>query len=32
MLGLLWNPKEVSTYDVAFFDGAPAGDAALTSC
>jgi len=21
MLGLLWNPKEVSTYDVAFLDG-----------
>lgn len=21
MLGLLWNPKEISTYDVAFFDG-----------
>jgi hypothetical protein len=21
MLGLLWNPKEVSTYDVAFVDG-----------
>ena len=21
MLGLLWNPKEVSTYDVAFMDG-----------
>ncbi len=24
MLGLLWNPKEVSTYDVAFVDGAGA--------
>jgi len=24
MLGLLWNPKEVSTYDVAFFDGSRA--------
>jgi hypothetical protein len=24
MLGLLWNPKEVSTYDVAFLDGAGA--------
>jgi hypothetical protein len=24
MLGLLWNPKEISTYDVAFFDGAGA--------
>ena len=22
MLGLLWNPAEISTYDVAFFDGA----------
>ena len=21
MLGLLWNPKEISTYDVAFVDG-----------
>jgi hypothetical protein len=21
MLGLLFNPKEVSTYDVTFFDG-----------
>lgn len=21
MLGLLWNPAEISTYDVAFFDG-----------
>ena len=24
MLGLLWNPKEVSTYDVAFLDGSGA--------
>ena len=24
MLGLLWNPAEISTYDVAFFDGAGA--------
>jgi hypothetical protein len=24
MLGLLWNPQEVSTYDIAFFDGAGA--------
>jgi hypothetical protein len=24
MLGLLWNPAEISTYDVAFFDGASA--------
>ena len=24
MLGLLWNPKEISTYDVAFFDGSGA--------
>jgi hypothetical protein len=24
MLGLLWNPKEVSTYDVAFVDGSGA--------
>ena len=22
MLGLLWNPKEISTYDLTFFDGA----------
>jgi hypothetical protein len=27
MLGLLWNPAEISTYDVAFFDG---NDAPLT--
>lgn len=24
MLGLLWNPKEISTYDVAFIDGSGA--------
>jgi hypothetical protein len=24
MLGLLWNPAEISTYDVAFFDGSGA--------
>jgi len=24
MLGLLWNPREVSTYDIAFFDGSGA--------
>jgi hypothetical protein len=24
MLGLLWNPKEVSTYDIAFLDGSGA--------
>ena len=24
MLGLLWNPAEISTYDIAFFDGAGA--------
>jgi hypothetical protein len=24
MLGLLWNPAEISTYDIAFFDGASA--------
>jgi hypothetical protein len=24
MLGLLWNPAEINTYDVAFFDGAGA--------